>query len=256
MNKTIKIIFLSLVAIMLLAAPAMGIITEDELFKIAEKHSKTSEKTDVYGPYTTQNKSYYYAEYRTGNVLTGVLVIDVSNGNVVADEKTLRQVLFAVYYLMNTNNDSIAFSNESAQQYKAAAQHYANNQSIANIFNKMAETYEEIETIEKRVVLNVSMSYENAMRLSQLHNGLEASLKSLNAVYNDDMADVAGLTKEDIEDMIEEMETHLQNSKAREDIGVNYASERVETKKTPGFGLIAAVFSLSVIGFFIPRQKK
>ena len=259
MNKIIKIIFLSLAMITLLTAPALGALTEAELLQTAEKYAKASEKTAVYGPYTNQNKSYYFAEYRTGNTLTGVLILEMDAGKVVSDEKTLRQMLFTVYYLMGTNNSSPALSNQSAQQYKAAALKYENNKDAAALFNKIAETYEEIETVEKSVVVNVSRSHENALKLSQLHKDLSGSLKSLDAAYENSMAANAGLTKEDIAKLMEDIETRQQNAQALEDQGVKLSNERTDIegiKKAPGFGLFAAVFALSVIGFFVRKQKK
>ena len=268
MNRIIKILFLSILAISILTAPVLGAITEGEALATAETYSKSGERTAVYGPYKSENKSYYYAEYRTGGdipPLTGVIVIDMGTGNVVSDEKTLRQVLFAVYRLMSVNNESIAASNQKAQQYRAEALLYADNPNIANIFNKMAETYDEIEAVEEDVVVRLNVSYENAMKLSQLFKELEESLKSLSA-YEDDLKANAGITKQMIEYMIEEIEIDAQNFQAREDMGVNYSNERVgnekvgnektDTKSTPGFGLITAVFALSVIGFFIRKQKK
>jgi hypothetical protein len=245
-----------MLAITFLTAPVLGVITEEEALKTAEKYSKDSEKAAVYGPYTSQNKSYYYGEYRTGDVLTGVIVIDMGTGKVVSDEKTLRCVLFAVYFLMNVTNESAASSNQKAQQCRAAALHYSNNQNTANIFNNMAETYENIAVIERNISVNLSLSYENAMELSQLYKKLENSLKALNSAYENDMAANANITKQDIERMIEEIETRVQNTQAREDRGVNFANERVEIKKTPGFGLVTAVFALSVIGFVLRKQKK
>ena len=270
MNRIIKILFFSILAIAILTAPVLGAITEGEALATAETYSKSGERTAVYGPYKSENKSYYYAEYRTDNRLTGVIVIDMGTGNVVSDEKTLRQVLFAVYRLMSVNNESIAASNQKAQQYRAEALLYADNPNIANIFNKMAETYDEIEAVEEDVVVRLNVSYENAMKLSQLFKELEESLKSLSA-YENDLTANAGVTKQMIEYMIEEIEIDSQNFQAREDMGVNYSNERVgngkadtestpgfeaDTESTPGFGLIAAVFALAVIGFFIRKQKK
>ncbi|MCL2142032.1 MAG: PGF-CTERM sorting domain-containing protein [Methanimicrococcus sp.] len=263
MNRIIKILFLSILAIALLTAPALGAITESEALKTAETYSKSGEKTAVYGPYKSENKSYYYAEYRTGGdipPLTGVIVIDMGTGDVVSDEKTLRQVLFTVYRLMSVNNESIAVSNQTAQKYRSEALLYTSNPNIANIFNEMAETYDEIEAVEKDVVVNLNVSYENAMKLSLLFKDLEESLKSLSA-YENDLAANAGITKQYIENAIEEIEINSQNFQAREDIGVNYSNERVgnekaDTESTPGFGLIAAVFALAAIGFFIQKQKK
>ena len=260
MNRIIKILFLSILAIALLTAPALGAITESEALKTAETYSKSGEKTAVYGPYKSENKSYYYAEYRTDNRLTGVIVIDMGTGDVVSDEKTLRQVLFTVYRLMSVNNESIAISNQTAQKYRSEALLYTSNPNIANIFNEMAETYDEIEAVEKDVVVNLNVSYENAMKLSLLFKDLEESLKSLSA-YENDLAANAGITKQYIENAIEEIEINSQNFQAREDIGVNYSNERVgnekaDTESTPGFGLIAAVFALAAIGFFIQKQKK
>jgi PGF-CTERM protein len=319
MNKTVKTLFLLIFALTLLTAPVLGTISDEEAVNIAEKYLKNNETATVYGPYTCQNRPYYYTEYIADNAstnLSGVLVIDKSTGNVVSDEQTLRQILFTVYYLKNVSNEVVAASNLTALQYKTTASNYEQqaetvkntrpyikegdwnkmenleqyNRDVANLFNKMAATHEEIAAAGMDV-LDGNLSYENAMKLSKLFTDLGKDLKLLDAAYDNVSRDMniyydiliespgyyqvnatlmsdlrilynanIALEKQVIELFIDEIEKDFQNTQTFEDSGVLLSNERIKTNSKsnsiPGFGFIAAVFALSVIGVFIRRQKK
>lgn len=201
---------LLILTLLLLITPAFAAITQDEAWNISNKYAKTDETIGIAEIITYQSHPYYYVEYSKNGYVTGVLILDAENGEIVKDENIWDKITFTHYYLYNVTNESIAGYNISAETFKSSVlvceqkaelykkelQYYKEghrNQispivdsyaEAAELFGKMAVLCEE-HVIVQSAVVNGDRSYENAMILYDYISDYEKILYELDPVYDE-----------------------------------------------------------------------
>jgi len=195
MNRIIKMIFLTIAAITILTAPALGVITESEAVTTAEKYSKGSENIIVYGLYTYQNVPYYfiifsptYAEKMT----SGCVVINAENGEIASKDVAEKIIIaecteFAVgdTYMKFLENE-IVYYKERDEILKTDIMTLKNMSGLVQEtakFEKIIETVQNVEKINLAVVENMEQTEATAKEFRAGNKSYEKAIEYQNA-YN------------------------------------------------------------------------
>ena len=200
--------------ILMIMTPALGAITKDEAAQSVLPYSKTHDALNIIGPYTYGNHPYYYAEMKTNGSLSGVLIVDGENGEIVTDKNVAEKISYTRAYFENVTPENLAAYNISKDIYTASAivckqradlfkneiplynadereklgtivQSY---QETADLFEELAKFFEKNGAVQVDI-MSGNASYENAMLLTSQVKEFEEILQKLDKAYDKIMAD-------------------------------------------------------------------
>ena len=200
-------IFLTILAISILTAPALGTITESEALTTAEKYSKSSENIIVYGLYTYQNVPYYFIIFSptyAQKMTSGCVVINAEDGEIASKDVAEKIIIaecteFAVgdTYMEFLENE-IAYYKERDEILKTDIMALKNMSGLVQEtakFDKIIETVQNVEKINLAVVESMEQtetaakefragnkSYEKAMEYQNAYNKYVSALEELVAI--------------------------------------------------------------------------
>ena len=278
-------IFVLAAIILLLITPALGVISEYEAQGAVAKYQHDDEIAIAYGPYTYMDHPYYYIEFKTGNIKTGVMFIDGISKEPITDKSIMEKIAYTHYALgdidfasltqmaqvstelrqipimvrdlnnyVNENQRAIAYLNSSEQK---------KINDMLNILNKMnysamkiANTSDEFIAIG-RDALNGNKSYDNAKKIMNAANGMARDFDEFSAVVKemsaiDEEFDMSGelIQLEIVSDELRRLEQD-----AEKNVSWDVSSAESRINSIPGFGMLFAVCSLLIGGVLIKRRK-
>ena len=98
MNRNVIRLTAAALVLLVLIAPAFGMLSEFQATAAAAKYQNPNELATVFGPYTYQDHPYFYIKFTESGIKTGVIIIDGISGN-SSDLETARKIAFTHYVL-------------------------------------------------------------------------------------------------------------------------------------------------------------
>ncbi|MDR2944321.1 MAG: hypothetical protein LBU81_04465 [Methanosarcinales archaeon] len=206
-KKTACILFM----ILFLISPAYGemLNSTQEAADTAVAYAAAGEETWAYGPYYYQSHSYYYIQYLTNGTLTGVLLLDGENGEIIKETETVEKISYTIWYLNNvtpevipaynitvdTYQKTVPALNEMARKLEQEARQMSGEDKTktndaAAAYKEMAVLIEEYaDTLSNTIptmeaVASGNRSYENAIKLTEEYGEVEKVLIEMGQSYD------------------------------------------------------------------------
>lgn len=213
--KLKKLMIAEIFFVLLLMAPAHGMLSADQVSSTAESYLKNGEGMGIRGPLYYQNHPYYYVNYTLEGEHTGAIVIDADTGNVVTNESIAEKILITGWYWRNITDSVVSNHQENHKSFEIAkivtreelklieenistfsAEDQAQLKDLASAAQKLISAYDNISIICKNSaetcqdVLNGNVSYENvAIAIEELES-LEVALTELEKIDSEVLAGV------------------------------------------------------------------
>ena len=278
---------LMIVAILFLMEPAACSINQTDAEQIALKYKDANESLKVYGPYTYMDHPYNYIEFKTGDIKTGIIIIDGMSGKLVKDLNITEKIAYTHCALNGTEcvpieetakyaselrqiskemKDRNAEINKLLQQGSAdlnsTEKKQLNDRSQALTKSDMSLTniandFEQLVII-RRDMLSGNKSYENAEKImktvSEMNKNINEFILSTKEL---DPAIVEDLNKNEGIAQLERYSEELKKFEEGVEKNVSWDVVSTESRKRsiPGFRLWFTVCSVLIVGVFIKRRE-
>lgn len=211
MEKIKKIICLLFIALFLIS-PVYGetIKETQQAADTAVAYATSGEEAWAHGPYFYQSHPYYYIQFLTDENLTGVLILDAENGEIVKEIDTIEKISYTVWYLNNVTSEIIPAYNITVDTYQKSAVRLNEtaetleqearfmSEGDKNKVNDAAEAYRNMAILIEEYadmlsntipimedIVNGNKSYENAIKLAEENDKVEKVIIKMDPAYDD-----------------------------------------------------------------------
>ncbi len=196
--------------ILFLVSPAYGeMLNGTQAADAAVTYAAGEEEAWAHGPYYYQSHPYYYIQFMTGDNLTGVLILDAENGELIKEADTIEKISYTVWYLNNVTPEIIPAYNVTIDTYQKSAIRLNETakaleqearfmtegdkkrvNDAAEAYKNMAVLIEEYADMLSNTIpimediISGNRSYENAVKLAEENDKVEKVIIKMDPAYD------------------------------------------------------------------------